>query len=150
MPINFLRYKKKLIFVIFLAKREIKGVYMKIVDTAIIGVKDFYNKVEDLTKKRPLAIVISTIALTILSAFVSPVSSILAIGVFSFALFLAVVIAKNFEKVWDGIEDQITEVFVGDAAAASAKGRREGRGFADGVERAAERVVGFVEGATSK
>lgn len=123
---------------------------MKIVDTAIIGVKDFYNKVEDLTKKRPISIIISTVALTILSAFVSPVSSILAIGVFSFSLFLAVIIAKNYEKVWDGIEDQITEVFVGDAAAARAKGKREGRGFAGGVERVAERAMGFVEGATSK
>ncbi|NGX33309.1 MAG: hypothetical protein K1060chlam4_01371 [Candidatus Anoxychlamydiales bacterium] len=122
---------------------------MKIVDTAIIGVKDFYNKVEDLTKKRPISIIISTVALTILSAFVSPVSSILAIGVFSFALFLAVVIAKNFEKVWDGIEDQITEVFEGRAVASRAKGRREGNRLAKAAEKFAERAIGVAEGIVS-
>ena len=126
---------------------------MQIVDKAIIGVKDFYNKVEDITKKRPLAIVISTIALTILSAFVTPLSYILAIGVFSIPLFLAVVIVKNFETVLDGIEDQATELFAGHAAAARAKGRREGKGFVAGVEkaaeRAAERAKGIVEGLTS-
>ncbi len=122
---------------------------MQIVDKAIIGVKDFYNKVEDITKERPVSIVISTIALTILSAFVSPLSNILALGVFSFALFLAAVIAKNFEKVSDGIEAQITKVFADPLAAARAKGRRKGKDFVDGVERVGESVMGFAEGFTS-
>ncbi|HEU64694.1 MAG: hypothetical protein KR126chlam4_00842 [Candidatus Anoxychlamydiales bacterium] len=119
---------------------------MQIIDTAIISVKDFYNKIEDTTKKRPVAIIISNLALAILSALISPISSILAIGVFSFSLFFTVAIVKNFEKVCQRIEEQITELFAGRAAAARVRGRRDGRDLAEGAERLVERARGIVEG----
>lgn len=122
---------------------------MQIVDTVINNVKNFYDKTEDITKKRPISIIISTVALTILSFFISSISSILAIGVFSFSLFLAVVIVKNYEVVAEKIEDKIMDFFAGRSVAARARGRRDGRDFASAVEGSAERVRGFVEGAIS-
>jgi len=124
---------------------------MRIVDNVIDRADDFYHKVEDITKKRPILIIISTIALSVFSAYITPFSSILALSGMCFSLLLAYTIMLNSEEVFNKIEYQMKRIV--EQESEREKGKKVGEKFAKGmdniadkVDKTCERAAGFVEG----
>jgi len=119
---------------------------MSLVENVSQNVKNFYNKIENFTKTKPIAAIVSTIALSIFSFFISQYSVIAAIGVFGFTIFFDVAIYQNFQTIIDTIEEKVMQIFIDRKYAARARGETEGRRAREQAEDKLERFTQEVEG----
>ncbi len=108
------------------------------------SVKNFYNQIEHITKDDPIAAIIYSIAIKIISIFVCAFSNNLGIGVFLLSLTFDIAIIANLKEVCVKIKNKFLDIIEG--APERTRARKAGSLVRHSLEKAEKSIEGFFEG----
>ncbi len=120
---------------------------MSAISTIKEDFKSFFKQVDIMSKEKPLVTITYAFALTIISAFIAPFSSILALATFSISLPFHLIIIKNFKNIYQNLEEKTKDIFKGDP---KEKSQIAGQNVKILAHQIYYRTIGFFQGLFSK
>jgi len=105
------------------------------------NLKEAYFQIEDITRDSPIASLVYSISLKIISALAATFSSFLGLGIFVLSLAFDIALLTNLNVVMHRIEDTFFDIIEGVSPE-----RRRGRGPGEFFRRGLDRIGGFFDG----